>query len=110
VKRGEIFTVATGGGFGGKPRPMLLIQADSYAALTTLVFLPFTSVLADRPSPLRPRFEPDAVNGLRDVSELMIHAPITARQDDLGQFVGQLQDEDLVNIERALASLFGLRR
>ena len=110
MKRGDIFTVATGGGFGGKPRPMLLIQADAYAALTTLVFLPFSSVLADSPSPLRPRFVPDAGNGLRDVSDLMIHTPITARQEDVGQFVGQLEDEELIRIERALASLFGLKR
>ena len=110
MKRGDIFTVATGGGFGGKPRPMLLIQADHYTALTTLVFLPFTTILADSPSPLRPRFEPNADNGLRELSELMIHAPITARQDHVGQFVGQLKAEDLQDIERALALLLGLAR
>ena len=87
---------------------MLLVQADAYAALTTLVFLPFSTVLTDSPSPLRPRFEPDPGNGLRDICELMIHTPITARQGDLGQFVGRLEAEDLMDIERGLALLLGL--
>lgn len=80
MKRGDI-VIATGPGFGGKPRPNLVIQADDYLSLPTLILLPIASDLADPPSLLRVRVEPDEANGLRDVSDVMTDVPITTRPD-----------------------------
>ena len=64
LKRGDVVTIATGGGFGGKPRPAVIVQSDKFAEVPTLVVAPFTSELSDA-RVLRLRFQPESGNGLR---------------------------------------------
>lgn len=107
MRRGDIVTIATGGGFGGKPRPAVIMQADAFERLTTLIVIPFTTSLVDQPNPLRIRVEPDEANGLNQTSELMIHVPITARRTEIGKHVGQLSPDDMARVERALVLVLG---
>lgn len=106
MKRGDI-VVATGPGFGGKPRPNLVIQADAYLILPTLILLPITSDLADPPSLLRVRIEPDSANGLQKVSEVMADIPFTTRPDKVHKRAGTLSPEDMERVEDALLLVLG---
>ena len=45
MKRGDI-VIAAAPGFGKRPRPYVVIQADEYAALTTAILLPITTAHA----------------------------------------------------------------
>ena len=106
MKRGDI-VIATGPGFGGKPRPNLVLQADIYLVLPTLILLPITSALAEPPSLLRVRIEPDATNGLREVSEVMTDIPITTRPEKVSAIAGTLARDDLERVEEALRLVLG---
>ena len=106
MKRGDV-VIATGPGFGGKPRPNLVIQADDYLILPTLILLPITTDLADPPSLLRVRLAPDAANGLLEVSEVMTDIPITTRPEKVHRHAGTLAREDLERVEEALRLVMG---
>ena len=57
MQRGDLITVALQGD-AGKPRPALVIQADHFANLPTLIVLPLTSTILDLPL-VRVTVEPD---------------------------------------------------
>jgi mRNA interferase MazF len=107
LRRGDVVTVAAGGGFGGKPRPALIVQHDAFAETGTVVVALFTGELRDA-SIFRPRFEPDGANGLRAPSDLMIDILVTARRENVGKVVGRLGPADLERADRALAVFLGL--
>ena len=94
-------------GFGKKPRPFLVIQADAYDALPTLILLPITTDLAAPPSKLRIALEPDADNGLLRSSEVATDIPVTTRPDKVHQHIGHLTREDMVRVEQALGLVLG---
>ena len=74
MRRGDIVTVAIKGD-AGKPRPALVVQADElFGDLPTVVVLPLTSALADLPL-TRVNLEPNAANGLRAASQVMVSRP-----------------------------------
>lgn len=106
MKRGDV-VIATGPGFGGKPRPNLVIQADEYLSLSTLILLPITSDLSDPPSLLRVRIDPDDANGLREVSEVMTDIPVTTRPDKVHKHAGMLSSEDMERVEDAMLLVLG---
>ena len=106
MKRGAV-VIATGPGLGKKPRPFLVIQADAYDALPTLILLPITSDLADPPSKLRIALEPDAANGLLQSSEVAVDIPVTTRPDKVHQHIGHLTREHMVRVQDALALVLG---
>jgi len=107
LKRGDIVTVAAGHGFGGKPRPALVIQADEYEQISTVVVLLFTSELIETPVS-RPRFEPTPENGLVSTSDLMTDIFVTARRKNIGGKIGELNDEAMALVDRALIVFLGL--
>ncbi|HVQ07653.1 MAG TPA: type II toxin-antitoxin system PemK/MazF family toxin [Allosphingosinicella sp.] len=107
MKRGNVVTVATGGGFGGKPRPALVIQADQIDASATVVVALFTTDLNDIPL-TRLRFDPSAENGLRSVSDLMIDVIVTARRGRTGRVIGTLSEDEMTRVDRALLVFLGL--
>lgn len=73
MRRGDIVTVAAPGDYG-KPRPAVVIQADSLnaEAQSTIVAL-MTSRLVHAPL-LRLTLEPDATNGPRTCSQVQVGA------------------------------------
>ena len=107
MKRGDVVTVATGVGFGGKPRPALIVQSDAYVTLTTVVVALLTSDLADTPI-TRPHFLPDATNGLREPSNLMIDVLVTARRDKVGKVIGRFGAAEMARAEGALLVFLGV--
>lgn len=106
MNRGDV-VIAAGPGFGTKPRPYVIVQADEYLALTTLILLPITTELASPPSLLRVRLEPGAGTGLRKSSEVMADIPVTVRIGKVGQRIGRLSAADMARVERALLLVLG---
>ncbi len=106
MKRGDT-VIATAPGFGKKPRPYVVIQADAYARLTTLILLPITTELSSAPSALRCPLEPDEINGLLRRSEVMADIPVTTGADRVHQQIGALSARDLLRVEQALLLVLG---
>ena len=108
VRRGDLVTVALQGDYG-KPRPALIIQADQFADLESVVILPITSTLADTPL-LRLKVEPSADNGLRSASQIMLDKPMTVKAYKIGDAFGHLEYASMVSVNRSLALVLGLAR
>jgi len=106
--RGDFVTVAMQGDFG-KPRPALIIQADSFNTHTTVTVLPVTGALIDA-SLLRVTVQPDAENGLQKTSQVMIDKAMTVKRNKAGRAFGRISAERLIEIERRLTVFLGIAR
>lgn len=106
MRRGDLVTVALAGDFG-KPRPAVVIQADSFADIGTVTVLLVSATLVDAPL-LRIAVEPDAGNQLARTSQIMIDKAMTIRGERLGPVFGRVDDETLLAVNRSLAVFLGL--
>lgn len=97
---------AGGGGFGGKPRPYVVVQSNDYRA-TTLILVGCHG-LGDTRVDLRPLLYPSAENGLRKVSEVTVDTPVTMRIDRIDQLIGRLSEAELDSVDAALLVILGL--
>jgi len=107
VKRGEVWTAAGGKDYAGKPRPVVIIQDDRFAATASVTICPFTSDPTDAPL-LRLVVEPSAMNGLATTSRLMVDKITTVAKEKLGRRVGRLGDDDTLRLNRAILVFLGL--
>jgi mRNA interferase MazF len=107
VNRGEIWTVAGGPDYAGKPRPAVILQEDVFDATSSITVCPFTSHLTSAPL-LRLSVEPSPRNGLRTASQLMIDKITTVSKAKLEKRIGRLSDEDVVRLNRAVLVFLGL--
>jgi mRNA interferase MazF len=105
--RGEIWTIAGGGDYTGKPRPAVIIQDDSFDATASITICAFTTDPTQAPL-FRIPIEPSENNGLRAPSRLMVDKITTVSKDRIGSRVGRLSDEDMVRLNRAILVFFGL--
>lgn len=107
MKRGEIWTVAGGPDYAGKPRPAVILQDDAFNATASITICPFTTYLVDAPL-LRLQIEPSEGNRLQAASQLMIDKITTVSKRKLEKRVGRLWDQDLVRLNRAVLVILGL--
>ncbi|CAK0771977.1 putative endoribonuclease MazF [Gammaproteobacteria bacterium] len=101
-------TVAMPGDFG-KPRPALTIQADQFDEHATVTVLLVSSALIDAPL-LRITVQPNASNGLREVSQVMVDKTMTVRREKLGPAFGLLDADIMLRVERCLAVFLGIAK
>ena len=106
MRRGEIWTVAGGGDYAGKPRPAAIIQDDKFDTDSVTV-CPFTTDSTEAPL-YRVEIEPSADNGLNHACRLMIDKITTVRRSRLGERVGELSDADVVRLDRAIVVFLGI--
>ena len=106
MRRGEIWTAAAGSGYAGKPRPVVIVQDDRFDATDSVTVCAFTTDPTEAPL-FRLRIEPDATNGLREPCSLMVDKITTVPRSKLGDHVGQLSDEDMVRLGRAVLVVLG---
>lgn len=106
MRRGEIWTVAGGGDYAGKPRPAAIIQDNKFDTDSVTV-CPFTTDSTEAPL-FRVEIEPSADNGLSHVCRLMIDKITTVRRSRLGELVGELSDADVVRLDRAIVVFLGI--
>jgi mRNA-degrading endonuclease toxin of MazEF toxin-antitoxin module len=64
MRRGEIWTLAGGKDYAGKPRPAVIVQDDSFDATDSITVCAFTTDPAVAPL-FRLQVEPTVRNGLR---------------------------------------------
>jgi mRNA interferase MazF len=106
MKRSDVITVAIKGDYG-KPRPALVIQSNLFAGHPSMTLLPITSDLRDTPI-FRITIEPDAGNGLKKVSQVMVDKAMTVPIEKCGDVFGKLKDAEMLAITRALAVFLGI--
>ncbi len=108
MRRGEFVTLAVQGDFG-KPKPALVIQADPFNEHASVTVLLVTSRLVAAPLP-RVTVQPSAENGLRQPSQVMVDKAMTVMRDKVGQVIGRIDRDALVEIERCLAVFLGIAK
>jgi mRNA interferase MazF len=106
MKRGEVWT-ASGAGYAGKPRPVVIVQDDRFDATVSVTICAFTSDQTEAPL-FRLAVTPSDRNGLRTVSRLMVDKLTTVSKERLGKRVGRLDDGDVVRMNRAILVFLGL--
>ena len=107
MRRGEIWTIAGGGDYAGKPRPAVVVQDDRFDATASLTICVFTTDPTDAPL-FRLSVVPDERNGLRTPCRLMVDKITTVPKSKIGSRVGRLDDEDLIRLNRAILVFLGL--
>lgn len=107
MKRGEIWSVSGGPDYTGKPRPVAILQDDRFEGLRSITFCPFTT--NPTPAPLfRLTIKPSEHNGLKEESSLMVDKITTVTKAKLGTRIGQLEDKDVLRLNRAVTVFLGL--
>jgi mRNA interferase MazF len=105
MRRGDLMMAVLPGAYG-KPRPVVIIQADTVAQPNSLTVLPLTDeITADET--LRITIEASADNGLPSQSQVMINQTITIRTKRVSQQIGHLSIDDMNAVNRALAIFLG---
>jgi mRNA interferase MazF len=107
VKRAEIWTVAGGPDYVGKPRPAVVLQDDAFEGTGSITLCPFTTHLVDAPL-MRLPVAPTTENGLKVASHVMVDKITTVAKSKLQKRVGKLGDEDLIRLNRAVLVFLGL--
>ena len=107
MKRGEIWTVAGGKDYAGKPRPAVVLQDDRFDKTDSVTICAFTTDPTDAPL-FRLLVEPTESNGLRAPCRLMVDKITTVPKTRLGVRVGRLADEDMVRLNRAVLVFLGI--
>ena len=107
MKRGEIWTVAGGKDYAGKPRPAVILQDDRFDATDSITICACTTDPTQAPL-FRVSVEPDEENGLRAPCRLMADKITTVSKTKIGARVGRLGDGDLVRLNRAVLVFLGL--
>ena len=107
MTRGEIWTVVVGGGYAGKPRPVVIVQDDAFDATASITVCAFTTDETDAPL-FRLKIEPNDRNGLRRPSRLMVDKIVTVPRSRLGSLIGRLDDPDIVRLNQAVLVFLGL--
>ena len=109
MKRGEIWTVADGGGYAAKPRPVVIVQDEAFAALDSVTICPLTSDPSDLPL-FRIPLLPQEDNGLRQESRIMADKITTVRRTKLGSRIGIVSQDDMRRLNQALVVFLGIAR
>jgi mRNA interferase MazF len=106
VKRGDIWLVAGGGDYTGKPRPVVILQDDRFDGTDSVTVAAFTTDPTDAPL-FRVLVEPSAENGLDATSRIMADKITTVQRVRLQRQVGQLNSDDLVRLNQAVLVFLG---
>lgn len=107
MKRGEIWTVAGGKDYAGKPSPAVILQDDRFDMTDSITVCAFTTDPTDAPL-FRLAVEPTQTNGLRAVCRLMVDKITTVPKSKVGARLGRLADEDVVRLNRAILVFLGI--
>ena len=107
MKRGEIWSVAGGPNYAGKPRPVVILQDDRFKGTLSITFCPFTTNPTSAPL-FRLPVEPNERNGLKTPCSLMVDKITTVPNTKIGTQIGRLDDEDMVRLNRAVLVFLGL--
>ncbi|MEQ9639083.1 MAG: type II toxin-antitoxin system PemK/MazF family toxin [Alphaproteobacteria bacterium] len=104
VARGDLVSVVLA---GAKSRPVLVVQADPFAALNTVTVLRLTSEVQDLPF-LRVTVDASPDVGLREPAQVMVDKAVTVARDRIARRLGRLDPETMETVDDAFAQFVGL--
>ncbi|MHB1518913.1 MAG: type II toxin-antitoxin system PemK/MazF family toxin [Acidimicrobiales bacterium] len=107
MRRGDIYTAAARGVYGGKPRPVMIVQDDRFDVSASVTVCPLTTNPIEAPL-LRLPVEPSESNGLDQLSFLMVDKVTTMPRGNIRDRIGRLGDNHVVQLNRALIVFLGL--
>jgi mRNA interferase MazF len=107
MNRGEVWTVSGGKDYAGKPRPVVIVQDDSFDSTESITICAFTTDETEAPL-FRLTIEPNELNGLHSVCRLMVDKITTVPKSKVGNHIGRLDDEDMVRLNQAMMVFLGL--
>ncbi len=107
MRRGEIWTVAGGKDYAGKPRPAVILQDERFDKTASVTVCAFTTDPTEAPL-FRLLIHPSAINGLRAPCRLIVDKITTVPKTKIGTLVGRLADEDLLRLNRAVLVFLGI--
>jgi mRNA interferase MazF len=107
LKRGEIWTIAGGKDYAGKPRPVVILQDDRFDATDSITICAFTTDPTEAPL-FRLLIPSEDTNGLRASSHLMVDKITTIPKTKMGLRIGRLTDEQMVQLNRAVIVFLGI--
>ena len=106
MKRGEIWTIAGGGDFVGKPRPVIILQDDRFEELDSVTICPLTTNETDA-FLLRTILEPTPSNGLGVRSRTMADKITTVRRTRLRERIGEIEANEMAQLGRGVLLFLG---
>src|SRR3972149_6576054 len=101
MKRGEIWTVAGGAAYAGKPRPAVIVQDDRFDANDSIVVCPLTTDPTQAPI-FRLAVQPSAQSGLHAPCRMMVDKLTAVPRRRFGRRVGSLTSKKTRALNRAL--------
>ena len=107
MKRGEIWTVAGGAAYVGKPRPAVIVQDDRFDDNDSIVVCPLTTDPTAAPI-FRLPLQPSTRNGLKAPCRIMVDKVTAVPRSRLGRVVGSLASEDMKALNRAIFVFLGV--
>lgn len=107
MKRGQIWTVAGGAAYAGKPRPAVIVQDDRFDANDSIVVCPLTTDLTRAPI-FRLPVRPSPQTGLRSPCRLMVDKVTAVPRKRLRTLIGSLTSDEMRGLNRALFVFLGL--
>lgn len=107
MRRGDIWTAAGGKDYAGKPRPIVIVQDDSFDVTDSITICAFTTDDTDAPL-FRLPVAPSEQNGLRTSCRLMVDKITSVPKSKLGARIGRLADEDILRLNQAIIVFLGL--
>lgn len=107
MRRGEVWTVAGGNDYAGKPRPVVIVQDDCFDGTDSITVCAFTTDATEAPL-FRLVVDPNNRNGLRATCRLMVDKITTVPKTKVRDRIGRVDDEDLMRLNRAMMVFLGL--
>jgi mRNA interferase MazF len=107
LKRGEIWTVAGGADYAGKPRAAIILQSDKFDETLSVTICPLTREAIDA-EPARFAVEPTLHNGLRVSSYAMVDKISTLPKTKVRRRIGQLDAADVARLNQHVILFLGL--
>ena len=107
MKRSEVWTLAGASHYGGKPRPVVIVQDDGFDEIASITVCLFTTnpILVRA---FRVPVDSTDANGLAQASWLMADKLTTVPKDKLGRRLGRLDAETMLRLNRAMLVFLGL--
>lgn len=106
MKRGDIVVVSSQGDYG-KPRPAVIVQSDALAAADSVLVSLLTSDMTEAPL-YRLMLQPDAGNGLRAPSQVMVDQIVAIPRAKASAPIGSLDQAAMIALNQMLAVMIGI--
>ena len=106
MKRGEIWTMRASGSYLEKPRSAVIMQVNKISESESVVICLFTSY-GNTGLSTRVKVLPSNQNGLTKTSYIMVEKIVSVKQSELGEKIGELEDEYLKAASAILKDLLG---